>query len=115
MENNTDTNSSGSSAGSGITTGPDILEMVRKYVNVPSGNPVTLQHSVKYIRYQINKHRRTKEELDHLKRKEEKRAAREKQQEMQMFVKKKISSILAPLCKKWKFSSNKVCKSNVCF
>ena len=109
MNNNT----SGGGTGSGVTTGPDILEMVHSYVNVSSGTPVTLQHSVKYIQFQINQHRHTKEELDHLKKKEEKRAAREKQQEMQMFVKGKISSILALLCKKWKFSSNKVCKPNI--
>ena len=100
VQNNRNISTSGDATTSHPTNGPDILEMVHRYVNVPSGTPLNLQHSVKYIQFQINQHRCTKKELDHLKKKEEKRAAREKQQEMQLFVKEKISSILAPICKK---------------
>ena len=70
---------SGDNTGSGLTTGHKIIEMVCRYVNVPSGTLVTLQHSVKYIWFQINQHRHTKKKLDHLKKKEKKRAAKEKQ------------------------------------
>ena len=87
MENKLNNTTSGGGTGSGVTTGPDILEMVHSYVNVPSGTPVTLQHSVKYIQFQINQHRHTKEELDHLKRKKGKRAARKSNRKCKCLLK----------------------------
>ena len=88
-------------------TSQDIVQEIWRYVQVSTNVQVSMCHAQRFICYQMNKIQTLQTELDHYKKLEERRLAQEREAQQRIVIRGKITEILAPMCKKWKFSSNK--------